>query len=421
MSDLDKIFRQINNAVLDAQSAQSQTFGRPMSQLSRAINHDYLRDKNRSLIENVDLLDFLEESKKTGGGMVGSHQLAWPDDPKKVLGITLLLIEKFGADPDFAIDFSFTYFYAGSKISSNLHSMIRQLIIPFVRDYKDYVCGDFFDDENTNQEGDLEGVSSNVASGVKNMKVFVSHSSKDAKCAEAFVDLVRAATGLGSKEIRCTSVDGYRLPAGAESDSTLRQEVFDSVVFVGLLSPAGLASNYVIFELGARWGSRRYLAPVLIAGIGAGQLRPPLSAMHAANGGSEADMHDLMKAIAGELGVDLEAPASYLKQLKIFAQEAMRITTGESSSNSVSIQKESVNATKKSSARKDLRGDVVVEIEKLYMEKGKAAFIELTDRLADRYDFGTVLGELMLMRDLGRLRWDGDQNSPPAYAGIELL
>ncbi len=53
------------------------------------------------------------------------------------------------------------------------------------------------------------------------MKIFVCHSSADKRIAEAFVDLLRTALPLSSKDIRCTSVDGYKLEAGTNSDGGL--------------------------------------------------------------------------------------------------------------------------------------------------------------------------------------------------------
>lgn len=70
--------------------------------------------------------------------MVESAQLVWPDDPRQVLGLTLLLIEKLGSNPDYATAFSHHFFYSGRKIIAGIHSLTGQLIIPFVRDYKNY-------------------------------------------------------------------------------------------------------------------------------------------------------------------------------------------------------------------------------------------------------------------------------------------
>ncbi len=150
------------------------------------------------------------------------------------------------------------------------------------------------------------------------MKIFVSHSSADKHIAEAFVSLLRAALPLSSKDIRCTSVDGYKLAAGTNSDEQLRQEVFDAEAFLALLSPTSIQSIYVMFELGARWGAKRYLAPVMVAGLTPSALKAPLSAIHAVTGTSEGDLHQLIDTLSGRLDVEAEKTAVYAKALKVF-------------------------------------------------------------------------------------------------------
>jgi hypothetical protein len=55
--------------------------------------------------------------------------------------------------------------------------------------------------------------------------VLISHSSKDADLALALIELLRAGLGLLPNQIRCSSVDGYRLPAGVVTDTQLRSGV----------------------------------------------------------------------------------------------------------------------------------------------------------------------------------------------------
>lgn len=163
------------------------------------------------------------------------------------------------------------------------------------------------------------------------MKIFISHSSKDKANAEAFVTLVRSAINIAAKDIRCTSVDGYRLTAGTNSDETLRAEVFGCEAFVGLLSPTSMKSVYVTFELGARWGSNKYLAPIRIAGFRADELKAPLSAIHVADGTSEADMYQLMLDLAKKLNLPLESPAAYVKQLQNFVRISAEVALTDGS------------------------------------------------------------------------------------------
>lgn len=137
-NELD-VFRQINNAILDLQGSELQTWERFLKVLARLLRHEELAPFNQVLLDGLDLDAFLERSERTGGGMVGSHQLIWPEDQREVLGLTLLLILKMGDDPNFVLNFSHKYFYYNSKIISGIHNMTRQMIMPFARDYKTYV------------------------------------------------------------------------------------------------------------------------------------------------------------------------------------------------------------------------------------------------------------------------------------------
>ena len=159
-------------------------------------------------------------------------------------------------------------------------------------------------------------------SHVTSMKIFVSHSSKDKAIAEAFVQLIKAALNVPSKDIRCTSVEGYKLPAGADSNEQLRSEVFGCEIFVALLSPTSMKSMYVMFELGARWGTKRYLAPIRVAGLDPSTLKAPLSGIHAISGESEPDMHQLLSDLGSKLSLDVENAAAYSKALSTFISAA---------------------------------------------------------------------------------------------------
>ena len=143
------------------------------------------------------------------------------------------------------------------------------------------------------------------------VKIFISHSSEDSAIAESLADLFHTALHLSKTEIRCTSVDGYRLPAGANTDEQLRREVLESPVLVGLISHHSFESAYVLFELGARWGKNSYLVPVLATGVSASILRGPLSGLNALSCGSASQIHQLVSDIASQLSITTEPAAAY--------------------------------------------------------------------------------------------------------------
>jgi hypothetical protein len=149
--------------------------------------------------------------------------------------------------------------------------------------------------------------------------VFISHSSKDADLALALIELLKAGLGLLSNQIRCSSVDGYRLPVGVNSEATLREEVNEAKAVIGLITPSSLSSAFVMFELGARWGANQYLAP-LLAGVKPADLRGPLSLLNALSGSSEAQLHQLLENVSEQLGLSLQSAASYSRYISAVKQ-----------------------------------------------------------------------------------------------------
>lgn len=133
------LFDKINSAVLDLQGATLQTYERPFKKLGLLLGHQDLAAINEGLTSGLDLDEFIETSRGTGGSFVGSKKLQWPEDSQEELGMQLLLIQRLAEDPDRATQFAHDFYYSGNKIISGIHTLTSQLIIPFVRDYKAYV------------------------------------------------------------------------------------------------------------------------------------------------------------------------------------------------------------------------------------------------------------------------------------------
>jgi hypothetical protein len=149
-------------------------------------------------------------------------------------------------------------------------------------------------------------------SATSDLQIFISHSSKDRVLAEALTDLLKSALGLVS--IRCSSVDGHRLPVGVNTEAKLREEVNEARVVVGLVTPSSLASSFVMFELGARWGANLFLAP-LLAGVRANELSGPLGLLNALSADNDAQLHQLLGDIAEQLDLTPQKPESYVRHV----------------------------------------------------------------------------------------------------------
>lgn len=151
---------------------------------------------------------------------------------------------------------------------------------------------------------------------VSTIDIFISHNSKDKDLAEAFAELFRAALNIPPNKIRATSIYGHKLAAGADIDQ-LREETIGANLMVGIITDMSIESAYVLFELGARWGTKKALFPVLGAGATTSMLRGPLSRMNALRCDSEEDLHQIITNAATILQqYKLNEPQAYVKNIK---------------------------------------------------------------------------------------------------------
>lgn len=150
--------------------------------------------------------------------------------------------------------------------------------------------------------------------------IFISHSSKDARIARALIELLRIALNIPAERIRCTSVNGYRPPAGASTEEHLRQEVHEATVFIGLITQESIQSVYVLFELGARWGASQHLIPLIASEVGASVLRGPLSSLNALRSDDAGQIHQLITDVGSKLGRSQVNPAAYQENIEKLIQ-----------------------------------------------------------------------------------------------------
>lgn len=168
-----------------------------------------------------------------------------------------------------------------------------------------------FDQSETTDEDGIDAEDS--------LDIFISHSSRDSDVAEILIELLESALDLPSESIRCTSVDGYRLPGGVSTDESLRREVHNSEVLIGLVTPNSMESPYVLFELGARWGSDRSMFPVLTKGAEHEILGGPLEGLNVLDGNREAQLHKLVEEVADVLQLNSGKSSRYEKYISRFA------------------------------------------------------------------------------------------------------
>ena len=159
---------------------------------------------------------------------------------------------------------------------------------------------------------------------MKPIQIFISHSSLDKELAAALVQLLRSSLNVSAERVRCTSVDGYRLPPGANVDQHLRSEVFDAQVFIALLTPDSLTSTYVLFELGARWGSGKNYIPLLALGAEVADMHGPMASLNALHC-DETGLFELVNNVGEFLGTPQEAAHVYRNDVARAVDTAKRL------------------------------------------------------------------------------------------------
>lgn len=182
------------------------------------------------------------------------------------------------------------------------------------------------------------------------MKIFISHSHKDVEIAKALIELLRASLNLKTEDIRCTSVDGHRLPAGISTDEQLKSEIHDSEVLIGLISPSSISSYYVLFELGARWGANKPLIPLITNEKGADLLKGPLQGINALNTNSDAQLFQLISDLEKLLKVKSEPPnayQSYVNKLSQVSSANKPIADSENQEDTIVVDSDYANSDEK--------------------------------------------------------------------------
>lgn len=148
------------------------------------------------------------------------------------------------------------------------------------------------------------------------MKVFISHSSKDVEIARSVINLLERSMSFSDGDIRCSSIDGYRVSGGATTDEVLRKEVHDAEISIGLITPYSLKSLYVAFELGARWGAGKLMVPLLAAGVKPDDLEGPLAGINALSCESESQLNQLVEETSSRLEIPLRSSSVFVNEVK---------------------------------------------------------------------------------------------------------
>jgi hypoxanthine phosphoribosyltransferase len=100
-------------------------------------------------------------------------------------------------------------------------------------------------------------------SGDSSIELFISHSHSDRRIVEVLCGILQRCLRLTEPQVRCTTVPGTQLLAGAAISPTLMREAVQARVFIALYSLSGRNSPWVAAEIGARLGRKKKVYPLV--------------------------------------------------------------------------------------------------------------------------------------------------------------
>lgn len=297
----------------DVTRSRHQTFDDAIRRLvSTLVSNTPLGDVIAELPQ-VDFEEWYSKQLSSVGGMVGSGTITWPVDGRERLAMQVEMVRRLASDRLDVLDFAHNFMCVSSRFDDNIAEFIQQIFRPFVRDFLRFVHDSSSFSEGLHQRTPPQESEVSMA---EELTLFISHSAHDSEIAKSIVTLFEKAFKISARRIRCTSVDGYRLPAGADTNHVLRTEVFSAKLFVALLTPNSLSSPYVLFELGARWGTRKPLYPILAGGAMPAQLPAPLNGLNALSMISADQVRQLLEDASEALSQRLEPASSFSAEVE---------------------------------------------------------------------------------------------------------
>lgn len=293
-----------------------------------------------SEIPAVDIPELIQEAGPTGR----RGSFPWPTTNNDKFACRWnLLVEMTKEDPAITA-YDFAYRYLGdtsNRFDDMLYTFVDKVFYP-VTDELRLRARKKHDSQNA-QEIDLLPVpflDIKTEEAHHGPIFFISHSSKDKELAQGLIQLLQHAFSLKSSDIRCTSVAGYTHPTGSNTDEWLRTETIHCQCLIALVTPRSIKSPYVIFELGARWGTQKALFPVVGHGLTKGSLPSPLNAINAKDLAQRDEVIDLIDDIEVTINLSkdkLTVWEHYMDDLVQTASEIVVATAPEATANDQDI------------------------------------------------------------------------------------
>lgn len=150
--------------------------------------------------------------------------------------------------------------------------------------------------------------------------LFFSHSSRDAELLKFFVKAARMGFGVQGEDIRFSSEDSYGFEPGHDLGEQVQHEGTEADIFIAVLTPNSVSSDWVASELGARKGVKKPIYIVTANGLKADDVPGPYQGI-VSKSCTLSGLESLFKKIAEEIGrtYDFESAREYLQDAESYS------------------------------------------------------------------------------------------------------
>lgn len=118
------------------------------------------------------------------------------------------------------------------------------------------------------------------------------------------------------------------LKVGSKFAKDLRREIKGCDVFIALISESSVTSDFCLFEVGAAWGLKKKICPILMRGLDVSKLHRPIADLHALRDDDRKGWGGFLHQIARGTKCQLQAPDLLLEEVTRFCGNRAPGATG---------------------------------------------------------------------------------------------
>lgn len=152
-------------------------------------------------------------------------------------------------------------------------------------------------------------------------QIFISHSHEDKPLSDLLLNFIQKNINISYDQIRCTSSSAYSYLPGESIPASIKTDLNDSTIVLGLITLNSMMSEYVLFELGAGWGQGKAVA-ILGPDIGSDAVPEPIRECKHLSVTKTADMFKLIDRLQNDLNTTRPPMELISEYVSDFVKEA---------------------------------------------------------------------------------------------------